>query len=54
MYFSKNIPGITPVVMNYKVRHNKNWLVRYRVTTFASQNDVKWCHHNFGGAIDLS
>ena len=25
MYFSENLPGINPVVMNYKIRHNKNW-----------------------------
>ena len=25
----------------------------YRAATFASQNDVKWCHHNFRGAIDI-
>ena len=24
----------------------------YRAATFASQNDVKWCHHNFRGAGD--
>ena len=24
MYFSKNILGINPVVMNYKIIHNKN------------------------------
>ena len=24
MYFSENLPGINPVVMNYKIRHNKN------------------------------
>ena len=24
MYFSKNIPGVNPVAMNYKIRHNKN------------------------------
>ena len=24
MYFSKNIPGVNLVVMNYKIRHNKN------------------------------
>ena len=23
-YFSKNIPGVNPVAMNYKIRHNKN------------------------------
>ena len=24
MYFSKNIPGVKPVVMNYKITHIKN------------------------------
>ena len=24
MYFSENLPGVNPVVMNYKIRHNKN------------------------------
>ena len=24
MNFSENLPGINPVVMNYKIRHNKN------------------------------
>ena len=24
----------------------------YRAATFASQNDVKWCHRNFRGARD--
>ena len=24
MYFSDNLPGVNPVVMNYKIRHNKN------------------------------
>ena len=23
-----------------------------RAATFASQNDVKWCHHNFRGTRD--
>ena len=26
MHFAKNIPGVNPVVMNYKIKHNKNWL----------------------------
>ena len=30
MYFSsENLPGVNPVVINYKIRHNKNRLVRY-------------------------
>ena len=28
-YFSKNILWVNPVVMNYKIKHNKNWPVRY-------------------------
>ena len=24
MYFSENLPGVNPVVMNYKIRHNKS------------------------------
>ena len=24
MYFSENLPGVNPVMMNYKKRHNKN------------------------------
>ena len=33
MYFSKNILGVNPVVMNYKIKPNKNrpamWPARY-------------------------
>ena len=29
MYFSGDLPGVNPVVTNYKIRHNKNWPVRY-------------------------
>ena len=30
MYFSaENLPEVSPVVMNYKMRHNKNWPARY-------------------------
>ena len=25
MYISRNIPGVNPVMMNYRIRHNKNW-----------------------------
>ena len=24
MYFSENLPGVNPVVINYKIRHDKN------------------------------
>ena len=29
MYFSENLLGVNPVVMNYKIRHSKNRPVRY-------------------------
>ena len=30
VYFSaENLSGVNPMVMNYKIRHNKNWQVRY-------------------------
>ena len=30
MYVSaENLPEVSPVVMNYKMRHNKNWPARY-------------------------
>ena len=32
MYFSaENLPGVNPVAMNYKMRHNKNWPAKYSI-----------------------
>ena len=32
IYFSaENLPEVSPVVMNYKMRHNKNWPARYSI-----------------------
>ena len=36
-----------------KVEKIKERFEGYRAATFASQNDVKWWHHNFRGAIDI-
>ena len=41
MYFSENLPGVNPVVTNYKIRHNKNWPVRYSLVW----PDHFFCYH---------
>ena len=43
------------VVQQHKYNHqcSYNFCASYRAATFASQNDVKWCHHNFRGARDI-
>ena len=52
--FSENLPGINPVVTNYKIRHDKNqpvryslaWLDRFSVIVCGDRNtglDVKGC-----------
>ena len=35
MYFpAENLPEVSPVVMNYKMRHNKNWPARYSLVWY--------------------
>ena len=35
-----------------KKAERKKHVAAYRAATFASQNDVKWCHRNFRRARD--
>ena len=50
MYFSENLPGVNPMVMNYKIRHNKNrpakyglaWPDRFFVIICGSRKTVKY------------
>ena len=42
MYFSKNILGVNPVVINYKIRHNNN-----RSVTRPARNSLEWPDHFF-------
>ena len=37
MYFSENLPGVNPVVMTYKIRHNKN-----RPATRPTRSSLVW------------
>ena len=37
MYFSENLPGVNSMVMNYKIRHNKN-----RSVTRPVRNSLAW------------
>ena len=42
MYFSENLPGVNLVVMNYKIRRNKNW-----PATRPARYSLVWSDHSF-------
>ena len=62
---AENLLGVNPVAMNYKMRHNKNWPVKYSLawpTTFLlfvveeKQRNMVWtckatCKGSYGGKL---
>ena len=45
--------GLHPIILAHVISFQSiSVYYIYRAATFASQNDVKWYHHNFHGARD--